>query len=263
VRVSFADGSTAEGDILVASDGINSIVRRLVFPEMRKVYAGYQCWCLIHADPPPDSCRHAMTELRSSDALTLVFSAGRTSQHVVLVIKSAPEEPTREQLEHEAAPEYFHRVLTDCGAYEAGLITEEKLRGATRLLRFGIYNMPPGAETWSRGRVCLLGDAAHATTPFIGQGANQAVQTAFCLARLLHERGIEDYASIFAEVHSIREPPTSAVITASATMGNIRIPSADEGCFKGFKRLLNYALLHFLPAKFWGKRLAGAMRVRV
>src|SRR5690606_16094450 len=52
VQVEFEDGSTAEGDVLIAADGIHSAIRRSFLPDSRARYAGYTCWrAVIQADP--------------------------------------------------------------------------------------------------------------------------------------------------------------------------------------------------------------------
>ena len=50
-------------------------------------------------------------------------------------------------------------------------------------MHFGLYTTPPKEQAWHTGRVALMGDACHATTPFMGQGANQAIQVGACLVQ--------------------------------------------------------------------------------
>lgn len=260
VRIAFKDGSITEGDILLATDGINSSVRRLVFGDMQKVYSGYKIWYMISDDPPPDVL-NSMTELSADNGTTLAFSAGSDPKHIVLVVQRG-EEPTHEDLRRDSSVEHFHRLFSECGAYDANLVTEAKLRNAARLLHFGVYSMPPGATAWSSGRICLLGDSVHATTPFVGQGANQAVQSAFCVARLLEEHGVAKYREVFQKVHHIREPVASNIVSMSKSMAQFRIRSRDDGCFAALRRKLFYAVPRLAP-KLFAKRLARAFEVKV
>jgi len=249
VVAELRDGSTVEGDIFVMADGINSSLRQVVLGDVHKIYSGIKVWYMISDEPAPLELQHSATELRSEGAVTMCFSAGSLAKHVVIVAQHALE-PSKEDLEREGTPDHFHRVFTEFGAYEAGLITEERMRTSSQLLHFGVYHMPPGFPTWSNGRVCLLGDSVHAATPFMGQGPNQAVQSAFCLARLLRERGVADYAAVFKEYHRVRDPVTSKTIRRSAAFGKLRIPAADEGCFQAAKRYLLYALIRCFPTMF-------------
>jgi len=61
--------------------------------------------------------------------------------------------------------------------------------GCERFFELGVYERPIGLGRWHRGRLVLVGDSAHAMPPFLGQGANQAVQDAVCLARWLRQAG--------------------------------------------------------------------------
>jgi 2-polyprenyl-6-methoxyphenol hydroxylase-like FAD-dependent oxidoreductase len=71
------------------------------------------------------------------------------------------------------------------------------------ILRNDVYYLDP-LPAWSKGRVVLVGDAAHATTPGIGQGAAQAIEDAVVLARCLAER--DDVPQAFADYEARRRP---------------------------------------------------------
>ncbi len=69
-----------------------------------------------------------------------------------------------------------------------------------QVFKWALYDRPP-LQAWSRGRVTLLGDAAHAMLPYLAQGAGQSIEDAFVLARCLDRhpddpaRALEDYAA--------------------------------------------------------------------
>jgi 2-polyprenyl-6-methoxyphenol hydroxylase-like FAD-dependent oxidoreductase len=82
----------------------------------------------------------------------------------------------------------------------------------TAILRNDVYYLEP-LPRWSDGRLVLVGDAAHATTPGIGQGAAQAIEDAVVLADRLASRG--DPGIALTEYESIRRPRTEAVLRIS------------------------------------------------
>ena len=77
--------------------------------------------------------------------------------------------------------------MEDHGFYkEQDWIDEKMIKGVTNLSHLGIYQQPH-VSNWFRGNVILIGDAAHATSPFMGQGANQAMIDGYYLGRCLQD----------------------------------------------------------------------------
>ena len=87
---------------------------------------------------------------------------------------------------------------------------------ASAVLRNDIYDRPP-ARTWSRGRVTLVGDAAHPMTPNLGQGACQALEDAVVLARALH--AAPDVASAWQMYERTRRSRAAFITRASRRIG--------------------------------------------
>lgn len=86
------------------------------------------------------------------------------------------------------------------------------------VLRHDLYELPP-LSSFVRGRVALLGDAAHAMTPNLGQGACQALEDALTLAHCLD--GIPDVAAALRSYDLLRRPRTQAITRRSARLGAI------------------------------------------
>jgi 2-polyprenyl-6-methoxyphenol hydroxylase-like FAD-dependent oxidoreductase len=77
--------------------------------------------------------------------------------------------------------------MEDHGFYkEQEWIDEKMIKSVTNLSHLGIYQQPH-VSNWFRGNVILIGDAAHATSPFMGQGANQAMIDGYYLGRCLQD----------------------------------------------------------------------------
>ncbi|WP_454356511.1 FAD-dependent monooxygenase [Streptomyces calvus] len=86
------------------------------------------------------------------------------------------------------------------------------------MLRHDLYDLPP-LPSFVRGRVALLGDAAHAMTPNLGQGACQALEDAVTLAHCLDT--VPDTTAALRSYDRLRRPRTRAVARRSARLGTI------------------------------------------
>jgi len=80
----------------------------------------------------------------------------------------------------------------------------------------------PTVNTFWKGRVCLLGDAAHASTPHQGAGAGMALEDAYVLSNLIGEMGVEDtFEAVFAAYDRARHARSTTVVTTSRQAGEI------------------------------------------
>jgi 2-polyprenyl-6-methoxyphenol hydroxylase-like FAD-dependent oxidoreductase len=175
--VRLADGSEHEADLVVGADGVHSVVRRTLWPESTPRYAGYTAWRGV-TDFGLD--RGRLTESwGSGERFGLVdIGGGRTYWFAT---KNAPEaegdEPDGRLAELRRRFGGWHAPIRD--------VLEASDEGA--VLRNDVFYLDP-LPAWSKGSVVLVGDAAHATTPGIGQGAAQAIEDAVVLARSLTQR---------------------------------------------------------------------------
>jgi salicylate hydroxylase len=79
----------------------------------------------------------------------------------------------------------------------------------------------PQLKRWTDGRVTLLGDAAHAMTPFIAQGGAMAIEDAAVLGHCISEGAHTDIAMALRAYEAMRDPRTSAVVRAARRTGAI------------------------------------------
>ena len=200
VTAHFADGTSAVADILIGADGIRSTVRSLIDPAAPQPrYAGLLNFAGRMDDTgldPTDGRMHMVFGKRAFFGYQ-VLDDGSGGWFVNL-----PREVAMTRAETRAVDvEHWRRVLCDafsddrCPAVE--LIRRTPVE---ELLVIGPMEDIPTVPTWSNGRMVLIGDAAHATSPSSGQGASlaaeSAVQLARCLRDLPHERAFTAYEEL-------------------------------------------------------------------
>ncbi|CAF1277761.1 unnamed protein product [Rotaria sp. Silwood1] len=97
--------------------------------------------------------------------------------------------------------------------HECAAATDQK-----RLLHFGLYYRQHRSDGWHRGRICLLGDSCHATLPYVGQGANMAIEDAVSLAACLEKHNFL-IEPAFQEYYNQRFDRTRRVVNSARYLG--------------------------------------------
>lgn len=183
VRATFENGHVATGDILIGADGIRSTVRRLVFGQIDPVFAGKVAYRgLIPEEnlPEMDSYKWIANAWPAPGQFMLQNFAGRKTINLSLYRGNQRLEDFDSGTN--TAVVSTDSVLEFVKDWEPS--AREWLAKSDEFLRWPLFDLEPLKE-WSKGRVTLLGDAAHATLPFIGQGAGQGAEDASALGDAL------------------------------------------------------------------------------
>jgi FAD-dependent urate hydroxylase len=219
----FADGSTTSGCALVGADGIHSRTRASFFPDAPPTYTG-----IINLGGV------VRTDLLSTDtAMHMIFGrrgffgyAVRPSGETYWFSNFAQaEEPARGALEAVDGAAYRQRLLT---------LHLDDPPEVTRILQavsgpigaYAVYDMM-ALPRWHHGRVCLIGDSAHAVGPHVGQGASLALEDAFVLAKCL--RDLPDPATAFTTFERLRRERVMRVLKQSRRTGEQKAPTGWLG----------------------------------
>ncbi|GGL05398.1 FAD-dependent monooxygenase [Nocardia jinanensis] len=215
VRVRHSAGTT-EADLVLGADGINSTIRTALWPRARPpIYAGYTAWrTIVVPAGPVDSGGETLG--RGQRVGIAPLRDGRVYLFATANLPAGQHSPGDELGEvrrrfgswHDPIP-----ALLDAADPEA-------------ILRHDIYELPP-LRTYIRERAVLLGDAAHAMTPNLGQGANLAVEDAVTLAALLDR--IPDIPTALAEYDRVRRARVRPLARLSRRMGTalqLALPAA-------------------------------------
>lgn len=176
----FADGDTIEADLVIGADGVRSGIRRQLLGYDDAQFSGSFAWRgLVEPDQAPSLPDPGAIQFWLGPGGHLLhYPIGDGPQNFFLVKRHDGPWPHErwvtpsEENEHLAAFEGWDpAVLELVGAAPTGD-------------RWALFHRPP-LHQWSRGRITLLGDAAHAMVPHHGQGANQSIEDAIVLADYL------------------------------------------------------------------------------
>ncbi|ADB37591.1 FAD-dependent oxidoreductase [Spirosoma linguale] len=171
VLVSFTDGTTGEYDVVVGADGTFSKVRSLVFPDVKPHFTGQAVWRYNFRRQVED-----LTNYIGPKGLAAGLCPLSDELMYMYVTSFEPDRPRYE--ENELAEQM--RIRLDGFTGPVAALKEQITDGAGVVYRpMQVVFIP---EKWHKGRVILIGDAAHSTTPHMGQGAGISVEDALVLA---------------------------------------------------------------------------------
>ncbi len=221
VEVTFTDGSRGTYDLVVGADGLNSRVRELVWgPGLQPRFTGQTIWRITVPRPPEVE---AIVSIQGGPNANVGFNPVSRDLMYIFIVQNTPEKvrPADDTL-----AELARRQLAGYGGLVARA-REQITDSAQVLMRPSeVILVPP---PWFQGRVVLIGDAAHATTPHLASGAGMAIEDAVVLGELL--RGPAPVAEVLASFMERRFERCRTVVTNSIQLGEWQqqpgMPRAD------------------------------------
>ncbi|MET9836052.1 FAD-dependent monooxygenase [Streptomyces sp. NPDC006385] len=208
-RVSTPDGDL-EADLVVAADGIQSAVRRALFPHHPgAVYSGFTTWRVVIPVPGAQFASHE------------TWGPGRIwGSHPLkdgrVYAYAAALAPAGERASDDEKAELLRRY----GDWHEPIPAILAAARPEDVLRHDVHHITEPLPAYHRGRVALLGDAAHAMPPTLGQGGNQAIEDAVVLAH--HCDDLDAYTAA-------RLPRTTAIARQAVKVGRLNMATGRAG----------------------------------
>ena len=212
VKLSFEDGATHDAEIVIAADGIHSVARKFVDGTCPPRYSGQTCWRGISHFRLPDAFRNQSFEIWG-DGAGLRFGFGQVKESEVYWFSTVCA-PEGQKDQPGIIIESLQKIYADFGSVVTGLINSTD---PSSIHRSDLYDFPH-IRNWWKGRLALLGDAAHATTPNLGQGGCQAIEDGWAIAHYL--KIYPDPQKAFSAYQQYRYAKAKKVIDLSWTFNN-------------------------------------------
>ncbi len=206
-QLTFEDHSTVQSHIVIGADGIKSLVRHQVFGESKLRNAHQICWRGICEMNLPVRYQ---TELNEAWGKGKRFGFVQISDKKVYWYALANEKSI-DDAETTDLMTLFADFHDDILAIIAATSREQ--------IKVSDISDLPKLSQWQAEHICLIGDAAHATTPNLGQGACQAIEDAYVLGKLL-DKGIP-MAATFAQYEALRRKKASEIVQTSWAIGQL------------------------------------------
>ena len=205
----FKDGSTINANYIIVAEGIHSVTRQQFLPNSTERYSGYTCWRGV-ATIPGLNIQEA-SETWGKNGRFGIVPLGDEGIYWFAVKNAKQNDPEMKLCKSTELSEMFR-------GYHDPIRTIIRSTPDDQILWNDIFDLKP-VKQYVFGNVVMIGDAAHATTPNLGQGACQAIEDAVILANCLKEN--VQVRDAFSSFESKRIKRTHYVVNQSWKMGKM------------------------------------------
>lgn len=218
VQVHFSDGTVDRFDLVIGADGIRSQVREFVAPGALPTYSGFGVWRSVHTRP--STINEKIMMMGTGKRLGIMpISADK------LYIFGTIAEPEGQWYEPNSWPSEMRKKFSEFRGVAGPFL--DQLDAHSEVLFTAVEEMILD-RPWYQGRILLIGDAAHASTPFMGQGGTMAIEDAVVLGRLM--AASNDIDQVLADFYARRAPRCKMVQDASRRVGQAGASEDQNTC---------------------------------
>lgn len=242
-RVKFANGTTAEAEIVVAADGIHSELRPHVFPPSSPIFHGTISYRgLVPRERLPHWPMDRWEMWAGPSKHFLVFPV----RHGTMVNYVGFTPTDQEMKESWSAPGDPVVLRREFEGWDPRI--GDVLKQVDQTFRWALYDREP-LPGWTKGRLTLLGDAAHPMLPHLGQGANQSIEDGMALATFLAQTDASAVPAALLAYERLRRERVAQVqlgarkhgLRVDSASGDLKTRDAELAAHAEFrKRLYSY-----------------------
>jgi salicylate hydroxylase len=216
ITLNFANGTRVEAEYVIGADGVRSVLRQALYGADNPTYTGQMVWrsLLNISDVPQEALEPVGFTQWVGPGRHLLAYKIRQGKLVNIVTQQDTDEWVEESWSTRGDPDEMRASFPNS---EPRL--EKLLSIITECSKWGLFTRPL-TQNWGRGRIQLTGDAAHAMLPNAGQGACQAFEDAYILARWLD--ACSDPADAFANFRRVRIPRVHGVQRLSFSVSRFK-----------------------------------------
>jgi salicylate hydroxylase len=198
IMLAFDNGTEVEAEFVIAADGVRSVIRRALYGEDNPTYTGQMVWraLLNGSDVPEDVLEPTGHVQWVGPGCHLLAYYIRGRKLVNIVTQQDTDKWVEEGWSTRGDPDEMRASFPNPEPH-----LEKLLSLVTECSKWGLFTRAL-TRNWGRGRIQLIGDAAHAMLPNAGQGACQAFEDSYILARWLE--ACRDPAEAFTNFRRVR-----------------------------------------------------------
>lgn len=233
-KLFFANGNRAEADVVIGADGIQSVLQRYVVEPSTPEYSGSRAYRGLIARAKVPGWRDEAQQIWMGDGkhfIVFPVRRGEMLNYVGFVPTSS------ETAESWSAVGDRNELAASFAGWDKRVV--DLLAKVETCFWWGLYDRAP-LRSWTNGRLTLLGDAAHAMLPHLGQGANQAIEDGVALAVFLAGRNSGEVAEILQHYEAFRRARTD-IVQAESRKNGLRYDSRYDNLAERDREIANSA----------------------
>lgn len=236
VVLSFFEHEKVIADYVLGADGLHSSLRQSIFPVEQPIYSGQTSWRAVVKAQLPQSWKKTSVEIWGEGRR---FGFSHVNADEVYWYATADMPASAHQDDSSSFQSAEIDALKNLFATFPAAV-HELLAATTAVIRTDLSDLA-NLPKWYSGKIVLLGDAAHATTPNLGQGGAQAIEDGYLLAKTLHD--CDEPIQAFEQYQKIRQEKARHIVSRSRLLGKM---AHLKGVFQ--RQLRNAAVKYTPPA---------------